>query len=86
MTIPAKREWFAFAMTDAAIAHATLALVSLDRDLTLGIATSAVTLHHRTAAMHHAQDLIRKDSQDKLYVLAGTVAILTSGEVSATLV
>ena len=62
--------------------HATLAYVSLDRDLCIGTEVSASTIYHRTAAIQQIRQMMSSRSADILDVLAGAVVLLISGEVS----
>ena len=79
-----KRDWFAFSMLrPSAIMHATLAFVSLDRDLCRGITAGSVsTVYHRTAAIQQIRKMLEDASKDTLEALAGAVVLLTSAAVS----
>jgi hypothetical protein len=82
MSIHDNKEWFAIAMYNTSISQATLSLVSLNRDLERGVAVSAVTLHHRAAAMKLLQEEIDAEGGNlDQGLVAGTVALLTIGEV-----
>ena len=66
----------------SAVMHATLAYISLDRDLNRGTEISALTTYHRTAAIQEIREMIDSVSTDSLEALAGAVTLLVSGEVS----
>jgi hypothetical protein len=81
--------FFDFALTDAALMHATLSLVALHLDLNYKAATDGVVRNSYLQAIHHQTEAVR-DINRRLFVpgahlsdgLIGTVAILANSEVS----
>jgi hypothetical protein len=83
VAIHPKKDWFCCFITHPATTHATLTLVSLDRDLNRGRSVSPETVYHRAAALRHARALIANGlqmSDDDLATLAGCVAVLISAD------
>jgi hypothetical protein len=64
--------------------HATLAYISLDRDLNIGTEVSVLTNYHRTAAIQKIREIMNSGSTDNVEALAGAVVLLVAAEVSGT--
>ena len=71
-------------MQPSAVMHATLAYVSLDRDLTVGRTVSVLTTYHRAAAIRHIREMMSASSTDMLEALASAVVLLVSAEVGGS--
>lgn len=81
MTLNAKKGWFAYFMSESVIAQASLAFVSLNRDLDKGERPSAATLQYKAAAIREAHQMLEQGASDATETLAGTVAMLLTMEV-----
>jgi hypothetical protein len=66
--------------------HATLAYISLDRDLSVGAEVSVLTNYHRTAAIQKIREMMNSGSTDNVEALAGAVVLLVAAEVSGSCV
>ncbi|KAK5676415.1 hypothetical protein LTS10_011228 [Elasticomyces elasticus] len=77
--------WYQWFISNPAIAQASLAFISLNRDLDGGNGISAITLQHKHAAIKLAHDMLAKRMMDTFEVLVGIVAILLTVEVRQTI-
>lgn len=76
--------WFAFAVTDAAVLHATLSLVALHYDFSHHLAMSHEVFYHKGEAIRLINESIGQANTAPTDKLVGAVAILANCEVSCS--
>ncbi|KAK3116062.1 hypothetical protein LTR53_003952 [Teratosphaeriaceae sp. CCFEE 6253] len=80
VTLGAEAGWFSFFASDAAIAQASLAFISLNRDLAGGRSASKTTLLCKAKAIQMTHQMLAKRAVDMLEVLVGAVSLLLTME------